>query len=75
MTGKDLVLFIINHNLLDEEIDGSNMSKSFISLEDAAIKLGVSITSLEDMVKLGIFDHVIFDGKIYLHKNIDLSLI
>ena len=75
MTGKDLVLFIIKHDLLNEKIDSSNLNKIFLTIEEAAVKLGVSTASLQDMLKLGMFDYVIFDEKIYLHKGVQLTSI
>lgn len=74
MTGKDLILFIINNNLMntefgiDESVDGM-----FMNAEKTAIKLGVSTSSLLDMARLGIIDSVDVDGKKYFCKNIDLS--
>lgn len=73
MTGKDWIMFILNNNLLDEDIEDLRMNDSFLTLEDAAVKLGVGTNSLLDMIKLKLVDHVKFDGQIYLHKNVQLS--
>lgn len=73
MKCKDLVLFILKHDLLDEEINGLKLNKLFLSLEEAAVKMGISTTSLLDMIKIGIFDYVMFDNKIYLHKDVQLT--
>ena len=72
MTGKDLVLFIVKHDLLDVEIN-QNIDEIFLSLEEAAIKMGISTTSLQDMIKLGMIDYIKFDDQIYLDKNIQLK--
>ena len=72
MTGKDLVLTIIKHNLLDVEID-QKITDMFLTIEEAAVKLCVSTTSLEDMVRLGLVDSVRFGDKTYIHKDITLS--
>lgn len=74
MTGRDIVLMIIKHNLMDEEfgviVDDDCI---FLNINQAAVKLGVSTTSLEDMVKLDLIDYVMIDGQPYLHKDIQLT--
>lgn len=72
MTGKDLVMFILNHNLLDVKLN-TKVRDLFLTVEEAAVKLGISTTSLNDMMKLGIVDYIIFDEKIYLHKDVQLT--
>lgn len=74
MTGKDLVLFIINHNLLDTEINWK-VKDLFLTVEEAAVKLGISTTSLADMLKLEMFDYIVFNDTIYVSKDIELSKI
>ena len=72
MTGKDLVLFIINHNLLDVEIN-KNICDLFLTVEEAAVKMGVGTNSILDMIRLGLIDYVAFNDKIYLYKDVDLT--
>lgn len=71
MTGKDLVLFIIKHDLLDVKID-SKMKDYFLTINEAAVELGISVASLEDMIKLGIVDTIVFNEEIYLYKDVKL---
>lgn len=73
MTCKDLVIFIIKHDLLDEKINSMKLNQLFLSLEEAAVKMGISTNSLLDMIKLGIFDYIMLDNKIYLHKDVRLT--
>ena len=78
MTGKDLILFIINHDLLDVDMASHikcSFSDLFLTVEEAAVKLGISTTSLLDMIRLGIIDYVAFDDVIYLHKDVTLTSI
>ena len=72
MTGKDLVLFIINHDLLDVEIN-TKVTSLFLTVEEAAVKLGISTTSLLDMINLGIVDSILFNDTIYVPKDIQLK--
>lgn len=73
MKCKDLVIFIIKHDLLDEKINSLKLNQLFLSLEEAAVKMGISTTSLLDMIKLGVFDYIMLDNKIYLHKDVQLT--
>lgn len=72
MTGKELVLFILNHDLLDVEI-GTKITSLFLTVEEAAVKLGISKTSLLDMIKLGVVDSITFNETIYVSKDIELT--
>lgn len=74
MTGKDLVLFMINHDLLDVEID-TQITSLFLTVEEAAVKLGISTTSLSDMIKLGVVDSITFNDTTYVSKDIELTKI
>ena len=76
ITGKDIVMFILKHDLenvvFNFDIDDFG---EFITVEKAAVKLGVSTTSLHDMIKLGIIDYIEIGENVYLHKDINLSSI
>ena len=74
MTGKDIILFIINNNLINEEFGMDDRDDgAFMTTEEASVKLGISISSLLDMVKLGIIDSLDVNGQKYFYKNIDLT--
>lgn len=72
MTGKDLVIFILNNNLLDVELN-SEVKNLVLTVDEAAVKLGISTTSLLDMIKLGLVDSISFNDTIYVSKNIKLT--
>lgn len=72
MTGKDVILFILNHNLVDTKIDGYPMRDLFMTVEKAAIKFGIGTNSLKDMIKLGLIDCVEFNGETYIYKDVVL---
>lgn len=73
MTGKELIIFILNYNLLDINLEDWLLSDSFLTLEQASVKLGIGTDSLSDMVRLGLVDHAEINGQIYLHKDIQLT--
>ena len=72
MKCKDLVIFIINNNLLDEEIESLKLSKSFLTLEQAAVKLGISTSSLKDIAEAGMLDYLKYGDELYFHENVSL---
>ena len=74
ITGKDIVMFILKHDLEDVEFNFDiDDFGEFMTVEKAAVKLGVSTTSINDMIKLGIIDYIAIGENIYLHKDIDLK--
>lgn len=75
MTCKELVLFIINHDLLDVPINDFNFKDILMTVDEAAVKMGISTTSLEDMIKLGLVDYIELQGKKYLHHDVTLTSI
>lgn len=75
MTGKDIVLFILKYDLLNTKIDGLGGKELFLTIDEAAVKMGVSTTSLQDMIKLGLIDYIEFNDDIYLYKDVALTSI
>lgn len=73
MKCKDLVIFIINNNLLDEEIDDLKLSEAFLTLEQAAVKLGISTSSLRDIAESGMLDYIKYNDQLYFHENVSLT--
>lgn len=74
ITGKDLIMFILEKDLVNEVLgDERTIQKIFLSTEEAAVKIGISTSSLLDMAKIGIVDSVEFGGKKYFSKDINLS--
>ena len=55
MTGKDLIIYILQNNLVDKEVFCDDMSKSllFMSEQEAAVKWGTGIATVEALIKLG----------------------
>lgn len=76
LTGRDLVLLIINNNLLDVVLDDVVIDDTlFLTVDEAAVKLGIGTKSLLDMYKLGIVPGFELGNKIYFDKDIELSSI
>lgn len=74
MTGKDLVLFIVNNDLLNVDVS-KGIKNMFWTVEEAALKMGISASSLSEMIKIGIVDSVEFDGVTYVRRDLELTCI
>lgn len=74
ITGKDLIIIIAQFNLMDMpiEVDIAN-SDLYLTAEQAALKLGISVSSLLDMAKLGIVETYKVDDGIYFPKNVEIK--
>ena len=54
MTGRDLIIYILNHNLEDVEIFKDGKFAGFITEEEAAVKLNVGVATIQAWVSLGV---------------------
>lgn len=58
MTGRDLIMYILSHNLEDEPIFKDGTFIGFMTVEQAAEKLRVGPASIYALVQLGKLDAV-----------------
>ena len=61
---------LIEVNIADFDLARSEL---FLSAEQAALKLGISVSSLLDMAKLGIVDSYEIDDDIYFLRNVEIK--
>ncbi len=69
MTGRDLIMYILQHNLEDELVFKDNIFLGFITEEEAAAKYGVGTATIRAWVIMGRLDGVIMDDKVYISPN------
>lgn len=58
MTGRDLILYILQNNLEDEEIVQDGKIVGFLSLEDVAVKFDVGTATVSAWIELGMIKGV-----------------
>lgn len=58
MTGRDLIIYILSNGLEDEQVFENGRFVGFLTISEAAQKLGVGIESVKVMMKLGLIDNV-----------------
>lgn len=53
MTGRELIIYILENHLEDEEIFKNDEILGLMVIEEAAAKTGVGVESINAMIKLG----------------------
>lgn len=53
MTGRELIIYILQHNLENEPIFDNGHCKLFMTQEEAAVNLGVGMFTVQIMYQLG----------------------
>lgn len=70
MTGRELILYILENNLENEEVLQDGMFVGFMSEEDAAIKFEVGIETIKAWHALGMLDGVKIGDSVFFLKHI-----
>lgn len=69
MTGKDLIMYILENNLENEPFIQNGKLVGFLTLEEAAVKFGVGTTTVSVWYKLGAIEGFNVGGNIYIFAN------
>lgn len=69
MTGRDLIIYILNNNLEDEKVYKDGKLLGFMTTIDASIKFGVGITTVKTWFDLGYLDGIKIGDTIYIPAN------
>ena len=70
MTGKDLIIYILENNLEDEEVFKDGELLGFMSVELAALKFGVGTSTIKVWLDLNIIQGIKIGDKFYIPANI-----
>lgn len=66
MTGRDLILYILQNNLEDEPVFKDGVFLGFITVGEAATRLGVGTATVRVWVNQGALDGIRIDNTIYI---------
>lgn len=70
MTGKELIIYILENDLLDENVIKDDGVPIFLlSLYDAAEKFDVGPMTVRTWAALGKLDWGVMDGRLYIYEN------
>jgi hypothetical protein len=74
MTGRDLIIYILQNNLENEEIFANGKFIGFITVEEAAVKFDVGVETVKIWVDLGYLSGIKSGGEIYILANAKLTV-
>lgn len=58
MKGRDLIIYILQHDLEDEEIFEDGKIAGFLTLNETALRLNVGIRTVEVLLELNTLPHI-----------------
>ena len=70
MTGKDLIIYILQNNLEDEVVLKDGFFVGFMDEEEAAAKFGVGVWTVRAWYAIGVLNGIQVGEKLYFLKNI-----
>lgn len=73
MTGRELIVYILENNLQDEEIFKDGKFVGFITADEAAAKLNVGVATIYAYIKMGKI-HAIATDKVLIPANFKVKL-
>lgn len=69
MTGRDLIIYILENHLEDEPVIQGNKILGFLTLDEAAVKFEVGSTTVRVWYQLGLIDGFDIGGNVFVLKN------
>lgn len=69
MTGKELIIYILQNDLLDELVFCGERFLDFMTVQEAAVKFDVGEATVRNWVKLNTLPSIQIGGKIFIPKN------
>lgn len=73
MTGRDLIIYILENNLEDEIIFKDGLFIGFITTAEAAVKFRVGLATIQTWFNLGVLDGIRIGNEIYIPVNARLK--
>jgi hypothetical protein len=74
MTGRDLIVYILNNNLENEPVFKDGKFIGFITPMEAAVKTGVGIATIYAWITQGRLDCLVIGGVIYIPADFESTL-
>lgn len=66
MTGKDLIIYILENGLLDEPIFHDGRFLGFMTVMEAAVKFEVGVGTIMIWIKMGSLEYVKLGDELYI---------
>lgn len=74
MTGRELILYILENGLEDEPVFKDGKFIGFITAGEAAVKLNVGVPTVYVLVSQRKLDGVFINGAMYIPANFELPM-
>ena len=71
MTGKELIIYILQNNLEDKVILSNGIFTGIMNLEEAATKFGVGVATVRSWYMLGMIPGFTLGGSIFFMKDVE----
>lgn len=62
MTGRDLIIYILENNLENEPVITDDKMLGFMSVSEAALKFEVGVSTINLWIRLGYIPHICIGG-------------
>lgn len=74
MTGKELIIYILSNNLEDEPVFKDGSFVGFITVREAAVKMGVGVATIYALIAQNKLDYIVMCGCYLIPANCELIL-
>ena len=71
MTGRELIIYVLQNDLEDKPVFENGQFLGFLSVEQAAVKLDVGNATVKTWADLGWIPSFEFNGELYFPANIE----
>lgn len=68
MTGREMIIYILQHNLEDEEMFKDGIFVGFATEEEAAVEFNCGVATIRAGIMLGVIPGFMIGGKAYVIK-------
>lgn len=69
MTGRELIIYILEHGLEDVKIFDDDKVIGYMTIDEAAAKLGVGPATIYAWVVQKYLDHIVIGNRLYIPVN------
>ena len=74
MTGRELIIYILENNLEEEDVFKDGRVLGFMTVSEAAVKFNVGVSTISIWVRLGVIPCIMIGGNVYIPANAVLKL-
>lgn len=74
MTGRELIIYILENKLEDEQVFKDGKLIGFTTEEEAAVAFGVGLATIRAWIKNGMIQSIKIGNMIYIPKNAQVNL-